>query len=88
MADRTKTISFRIRTIDTDLTEAIAAISKDELAQKCRDGLRMIFGISTTRTARVQIIETPISISQPAPKPIQLQQKPSMWKPQTQSPKS
>lgn len=58
MADGKQTISFRIRKIDSDLSEAVAKLGKDEIADLARNGMRLMLGIGTTRTA--QVIERPI----------------------------
>ncbi|HYK57359.1 MAG TPA: hypothetical protein VEV15_12900 [Flavisolibacter sp.] len=44
-----KTISFRLRKIDSDLEKAIAGMEKEQIADACRNGLRVMLGITTTR---------------------------------------
>jgi len=58
-------ISFRLRKdLDADLIAAIEKIDKTALKVLCRDGLRLMLGIRTTRTMEFQ--ERPLSIPQPS----------------------
>lgn len=50
-----KSVSFRLRKIDEDLAKAIEGIDSDKLSEMCRDGLRLILGIRTTK--RVEVTE-------------------------------
>lgn len=55
MSDAKTRISFRIRKIDADLAQAIDGIDSDTLSELCRDGLRLVLGIRTTK--RVEVTE-------------------------------
>lgn len=55
-----KTISFRLRKIDSDLEKAISEISPDQVAELARTGLRVMLGITTTKTT--QVVERAIII--------------------------
>lgn len=58
LAHKSKTLTFRLRQIDADLAQAIETIDNSTLSDLCRDGLRMVLGIKTTR--RVEVTERPI----------------------------
>jgi hypothetical protein len=53
-----KTISFRLRAIDSDLEEATKDIDQRTLSEMCRNGLRLMLGIKTTKIH--QTVERPI----------------------------
>lgn len=55
-----KSISFRLRKIDADLVEAIEGLDSEALSELCRDGLRLILGIRTTK--RVEVMERALVI--------------------------
>lgn len=55
-------ISFRLRNVDGDLREATKGLDSDKLSDLARDGLRLILGIRTTKSARIEIAERPIVI--------------------------
>ena len=49
-----KAISFRLRKIDEDLIQAIQGIETEMLSNLCRDGLRYMLGLNTTKQVTVQ----------------------------------
>lgn len=56
-------ISFRLRKdLDADLIAAIEKLDKTALKALCRDGLRLMLGIRTTRTMELQ--ERPLDLPQ------------------------
>ncbi|MFH5181175.1 hypothetical protein ACHHV8_36750 [Paenibacillus sp. TAB 01] len=56
-------ISFRLRKdLDADLIKAVEKLDKRALKALCRDGLRLMLGIRTTRTIEFQ--ERPLSLPQ------------------------
>lgn len=53
-------ISFRLRNeIDADLINAIEKIDRKKLNNLCRDGLRLMLGIQTTKTT--VLVEKPLA---------------------------
>lgn len=58
MSRKGNTFSFRLRKIDADLEAAIQNIDANAISDMCRDGLRLILGIKTTK--RVEVTERPI----------------------------
>lgn len=55
-----KPISFRLRgELDADLISAIEKLDRKNLNNLCRDGLRLMLGIQTTKTTVV--IEKPLT---------------------------
>jgi hypothetical protein len=54
-----KTITFRLRTIDDDLQNAIETMDSSTLSDLCRDGLRYMLGINTTK--RMEMQEKPLT---------------------------
>ena len=73
-----KAISFRLRAIDDDLMQAIQNIESDVLSDLCRDGLRYMLGINTTKHVTVQ--EKPLTRMTPT-QPSQSQMKPNIFRP-------
>lgn len=71
-----KAISFRLRKIDDDLKRAIEGMSNDILSDLCRDGLRYMLGLKTTR--RVEVTEHAIIIPQTKKT---VETKSAVWKP-------
>ena len=63
-----KTISFRLRKIDSDLEKAISAVDSEQLAELCRNGLRLMLGIKTVKTT--QVVEKTIVIPSAQQQPI------------------
>jgi len=54
-------ISFRLRKdVDADLIEALSIVEKNRIKDLCRNGLRLMLGIKTTKA--IQIVERPIAI--------------------------
>jgi hypothetical protein len=52
---KTDVISFRLRKeLDSDLSAALAGVDKEEIKNLCRNGLRLMLGIKTTRSFEVQ----------------------------------
>lgn len=52
-------ISFRLRKqIDADLIAQLDQMERDKIAELCRDGLRLMLGIRTTK--QTHIVERPI----------------------------
>lgn len=55
-----KPISFRLRgELDADLINAIEKLDRKKLNNLCRDGLRLMLGIQTTKTTVV--VEKPLT---------------------------
>lgn len=78
-------ITFRLRKqLDADLIEA--DVSAADLPELCRNGLRLMLGIRTTK--HVEVTERPIAVPQAKEKTIQLQSKPTVFTPNNQRPKS
>jgi hypothetical protein len=77
-----KAISFRLRAIDDDLIQAIQNIESDVLSNLCRDGLRYMLGLNTTKQVIIQ--EKPL-VRNVQPSPIQQTQiqniKPKIFRP-------
>lgn len=63
-------VDFRFRKeIDADLIRATSHLNKKEVNQLCKDGLRLMLGIRTTKKAVIteQLISQPVTIqSKPA----------------------
>jgi hypothetical protein len=55
------TFSFRLRKIDADLETAIENIDTNAISDLCRDGLRIVLGLKTTK--RIEITELPLFAS-------------------------
>lgn len=70
-----KTISFRLRKIDSDLEKAIEGMESEKLADACRNGLRVMLGITTTRTT--QTVEKAIVLPSKKPEAVRDTVKPS-----------
>ena len=80
MARKSNTLTFRLRKIDTDLLTAINDIDSATLSELCRDGLRLILGIRTTR--RVEVTEKPLTVpAKPPQRPIEIPSKPAIFIP-------
>lgn len=62
-----KAVSFRLRKIDDDLINAIQGIETDVLSDLCRDGLRYMLGLNTTKYVTVQ--EKPLTRITPTQSP-------------------
>lgn len=60
-------VSFRLRQVDEDLRAATKGLPADKLSDLARDGLRLILGIRTTKSARIEITERPIIVKTEAP---------------------
>lgn len=79
-------ISFRLRKdLDADLINVVETMDKKTVNRMCRDGLRLMLGIKTTRVTAVQ--EQPLTIpvqekKDPA-KMVTLQGKPAVFVPTT-----
>ncbi|MEF3311393.1 hypothetical protein PV433_21160 [Paenibacillus sp. GYB004] len=58
MSRKGNTFSFRLRKVDTDLAKAIDSIDASALSDLCRDGLRLILGLTTTK--RLEVTERPL----------------------------
>ena len=78
-----KAISFRLRKIDDDLASAIENMGSDELSNLCRDGLRYMLGLNTTKQIVVEekplVRNVPSSIN-PA-RPPSANAKPNIFRP-------
>lgn len=67
-------VDFRFRKeVDADLIKATAHLSKQDISQLCKDGLRLMLGIRTTK--KTIIAEQPIS------QPVTIQSKPAVFIP-------
>lgn len=66
-ANRMKTpISFRLRKyVDDDIAQHLAKVNEKEIADLCRNGLRLMLGIRTAR--QVEITERPLAIPPQVP---------------------
>lgn len=66
------TFSFRIRKIiDADLEAAIQNIDSNAISDLCRDGLRLVLGLTTTK--RVEVTERPLTLG------ATIRSKPAVW---------
>ena len=74
-----KAISFRLRTIDDDLIKAIQNIQSDVLSDLCRDGLRYMLGLNTTKQVIVQ--EKPLTRISPSQTTSQTSFTPNIFRP-------
>ena len=74
-----KAISFRLRQIDDDLIQAIQNIESDALSDLCRDGLRYMLGLNTTKYITVQ--EKPLTRTSQTQQPSQTPFKPNIFRP-------
>lgn len=77
-----KAISFRLRKIDDDLACAIENMGSEELSNLCRDGLRYMLGLNTTK--QIVVEEKPLVRNvQPSPTHNQVMPstKPSVFRP-------
>lgn len=81
-------IGFRLRKgLDNDILEAISKLPPQAVSELCRNGLRVMLGIRTTK--RLTVAEQPLNVSltqpQPAPEPareqriIQPQSRPAVF---------
>lgn len=74
-----KAISFRLRAIDDDLMQAIQNIESDMLSDLCRDGLRYMLGLNTTKQVIVQ--EKPLTRIPPSQTTSQKSYTPNIFRP-------
>lgn len=74
-------ISFRLRKdLDADLINVVETMDRKTVNRMCRDGLRLMLGIKTTRVTAVQ--EQPLTIPAKEPsKAVTLQGKPAVFVP-------
>lgn len=78
-------ITFRLRKqLDADLIAV--DISDEDLPELCRNGLRLMLGIRSTK--HVEVKERPLAVPQAKEKTIQLPSKPTVFTPKNQRPMS
>ena len=80
-----KTISFRLRKIDSDLEKAISEMDSEQLADTCRNGLRIMLGIKTVKTTQVveKTIVIPSQVATPQRQTIGNTPPPTPYKPKS-----
>jgi hypothetical protein len=74
-------ISFRIRSIDADLREAIDGMDAAAISEACRNGLRLMLG--KTKAPVVSVTEREIERLKQPPKTSQPAQPPKVFRPPT-----
>lgn len=75
MSRKSNTFSFRLRKIDADLEAAMNGMDTNAISDLCRDGLRIVLGLRTTK--RIEVTERPLTV----PEYLPLRATTAVWKP-------